>query len=270
MAVAVRFVLSPIAGLLLLLGGAPAGPAPQPDRVALRYEVFGPLGLHVLTSRTEIDEVGDRYAIASELATRGVVGIFFDLTGHAEVHGRLTTATAQPEAFREVRRRSGVERRNRVDYAADGTVTGGSTPPSPEPVAAAAARGTVDNLTAYFLVERRLARDGHCALSVAVFDGRHRFDLSFADAGREVLAPEAGQQFSGATIACRLVRREIAGFASESERGEGVRRGIIWYTQLMPGDLMVPVRMELETEIGAVTAYLAELHGRGVDLKLME
>jgi hypothetical protein len=33
---------------------------------------------------------------------------------------------------------------------------------------------------------------------------------------------------------------------------------------------MVPVRMELETQIGGVTAYLAELHGRGVDLKLME
>jgi hypothetical protein len=28
--------------------------------------------------------------------------------------------------------------------------------------------------------------------------------------------------------------------------------------------------MQLETQIGSVDAYLAELHGRGIDLQLME
>ncbi len=268
MASAVWLALSPIGGLLLLAGGSLAGPASQSERIALRYEVFGPLSLHVLTSRTEIDEVGDRYAIVSDLATRGVAGLVVELTGHGEVRGRLTAATAHPEAYREERRRNGEERRNRVDYPADGAVIGTSTPPPPEPVAAAAARGTVDNLTAYFLVERQLARDGHCALAVPVFDGRHRYDLYFANVGRQVLSPEGGQQFSGATIACRMTRVKIAGFASE--KGEGVERGTIWYAPLLPGDLMVPVRMQLATEIGAVDVYLAELRGRGVDLKLME
>jgi len=30
------------------------------------------------------------------------------------------------------------------------------------------------------------------------------------------------------------------------------------------------VRMQLEAQIGTVDGYLAELHGRGVNLKLME
>jgi hypothetical protein len=58
--------------------------------------------------------------------------------------------------------------------------------------------------------------------------------------------------------------------SADSEQDEGAKQGTIWYAKLIPGDLMVPVRMELETQIGGVTAYLAELHGRGVDLKLME
>jgi len=58
--------------------------------------------------------------------------------------------------------------------------------------------------------------------------------------------------------------------ASAPEQDEGARKGTIWYAPLLPGDVVVPVRMRLETQIGAVDAYLAELHGRGVDLRLME
>jgi len=39
---------------------------------------------------------------------------------------------------------------------------------------------------------------------------------------------------------------------------------------VMPGDLKLPVKAELVTEIGSVTGHLAELHGRGVDLKFKE
>jgi hypothetical protein len=58
--------------------------------------------------------------------------------------------------------------------------------------------------------------------------------------------------------------------APEGEQGEGARQGTFWYAPLLPGDVVVPVRMQLETQIGTVDAYLAELHGRGVDLQLMK
>lgn len=268
MASAVRLALSAIVALPLIACGALAGPASQGERLALRFEVFGALGLHVVTSRTKIEEIGDRYAITSDLSTNGLAGLVVTLAGHSEVRGRFTAAAAYPEMYREDRSRNGNERRSRVDYPPDGAVIGSSTPPPPDPVTPAEARGTVDNLTAYFLVERQLAREGQCALAVPVFDGRHRYDLDFANVGRQVLAPAGGQNFSGPTIVCRMTRVEIAGFGSET--GEGVQRGTIWYARLVPGDLLVPVRMQLVTEIGAVDVYLAELHGRGVDLKLME
>jgi hypothetical protein len=265
---AVRFSLFVVGSVLVALGLL-APPARAADPIALRFEVYGFAGLHVLTLKSTIDESGDRYAIGVDYATTGVAGVFVDVKTRAQVRGRLTQTAAQPEAYRKDTRRNGVDRHNRVDYLPDGTVVGGSTPALPTPIPASAGRGTVDNLTAYFLLERQLARTGSCALAVPVFDGRYRYELHFSDAGTKKLPFGGGQRFEGITTACRMTRRNIS-TGSEPEQDEGARQGTIWYAKLTPGDLMVPVRMELETQIGGVTAYLAELRGRGVDLKLMD
>ena len=166
-------------------------------------------------------------------------------------------------------RRNGVERHNQVDYHPDGGVDGKSTPALPDPVKPAAARGTVDNLTAYFRLERQLARTGRCALTQRVFDGRHAYDLVFADAGHRLLAPSGGQNFAGDTIACTMVRRNWPDFP-DPEKDEGARSGMIWYAKLLPGDLMVPVRIEMDTQFGVVDGYLAEIHASGLDRVLMQ
>jgi hypothetical protein len=252
----------------LLALGLAAAPAVAADRISARIEVYGPLGLHVLTLHTRLEETAERYAITTDYATTGVIAMVVEQSTHAEARGRVTPVSAQPESFRSDTRRNGDERHNSVDYRPDGTIDGSSTPPPPNPVALAAVRGTVDNLTAYLRLERQLATKKTCALTVPVFDGRHRYDLVFADAGQENLSPDGGQKFEGATIACRMTR-QIRG-VPDDERGEGAQKGTIWYATLLPGDVVVPVRMQLETQIGSVDAYLAELHGRGIDLQLME
>jgi hypothetical protein len=248
--------------------GLLAAPAIAADRITMRVEVYGPLNLHVLSLQTRLERTNDSYAVAVDYATTGVAGMVVDQKTHAETRGRVTPVSAQPESFRSTTRRNGVERHNRVEYRPDGSLDGRSDPPPPDPVAAAAVRGTVDNLTAYFRLERQIAAKKTCAMTVPVYDGGHRYDLVFQDAGQQKLTPEGGQKWEGPTIACRMTR-QIRGMP-DGEEGEGARRGTIWYAALLPGDLMVPVRMELETQIGTVDAYLAELHGGGVDLQLME
>jgi len=134
-------------------------------------------------------------------------------------------------------------------------------------VAAEQTRGTVDQLTAYFLVERQLALRGTCALVVPVFDGSGLYNLRFIDLKRETLSADGYQNFAGPSQVCEVTREDIVVNPDRNE--DTYRRGRIWYARVIAGDRMLPVRMEFDTAFGGVKGYLAELHGRGVNLNLM-
>src|SRR5260370_26787530 len=139
--------LAAIAFALLFIPGASRAPAGETDRVYARFEIFGVAGFHVLTNRTTIQEIGDQYAIAMDLDTRGLAIIFVDLPSHSEVHGELARGAARPEAYRADVRRNGAERHYAVDFRRDGSVANVATPASsaePFVVAAEQTRGAVD------------------------------------------------------------------------------------------------------------------------------
>ena len=262
-----------MAGMLPLVIAAAPPPAGQPDHVKYRVEIYGPAGLHVATTRSEIEETADSYKIKSAIETHGVASWFVSMTSTAEARGKLTAASAQPEKFVSETERNGIDRHGKVSYAEDGAVSGTSTPPPKDPmkpVASAQMRGTVDNLTAYFMLERQLGRGGKCDLTVPVFDGAQRYDLKFTDGGQQKLSPKGGQNFAGMTTVCQMKRIEIAGFPANPEDSEGARSGTLWYARIVPGDLVQAIRIEMETEAGQISAYLAEVEGSGTHLKLME
>jgi Protein of unknown function (DUF3108) len=264
-----RCALAVAAALLCALPSGSAAPAAEPERVQARFEIYGFAGFHVLTNRTTVEELGDRYAIAMDLDTRGLASVFVDLNSHSQVHGRLAREAPHPDDYRADVRRNGVERHYAVDYRGDGTVINASAPPAGRPlfVAAQQIHGTVDQLTAYFLVERQLARRGTCALVVPVFDGSGLYNLRFTDVKREMLTADGYQDFAGPSQVCEVVREDIA---TNPDRNEDTyHRGKIWYAHLISSDRMVPVRMEFDTAFGIVKGYLAELTGRGLDLHLM-
>jgi Protein of unknown function (DUF3108) len=246
-----------------------AAQAADLDHIEMRIEMFGAAGIHVATNHTTVEEAAERYAITTDVESRGIGAVFIDLTSHSEVHGRLTNAAVRPQAYLgEVHRNGGVTR-SRVEYAADGAVTAESIPPAETrtPVTPLLMRGTVDQLTAFFMIERQLASRGSCALVVAVFDGRRRYDLHFTDVAPEASPAAADRSFAGATQVCRMRREAMAGFLDDSGRTEGAYAGTLWFARLVRGDLMIPVQMEFSTEFGTVTGHLAKLSGRGVHLQ---
>ena len=205
-------VLPAILAASFLLASASKVPAEDTENIRVRFEIFGLAGLHVLTNRTIIEKAADRYSITMDLDTRGLARVFVDLTSHSEVHGRLARDAARPDAYHAEVLRNGVDRSYGVDYRTDGTVINASTPSSPgwaSSIPAAQIRGTVDQLTAYFLLERQLAQRGTCALVVPVFDGSALYNVRFTDIISEVLAADSYQNFAGPTQLCQLVREEI-------------------------------------------------------------
>ena len=251
-----------------------AAPAQEAAPVELRIEVYGFAGFHVLTNRTKLAAAGDRYSIATDLDTRGIASVFVDLTSHSEVRGRLTHDAVHPDAYHGDVRRNGSDRHYRIDYHADGTIASDQAPPSSALRSSAAVdqmRGTVDQLTAFFILERTLAQRGSCGLLVPVFDGLSRYNLRFTDAPPETLSPEGSQRFAGPTLACNISREDVAGFSGGQDANGGTyKQGKIWYARLAGGNQMVPVRMEFDTEFGRVDGYLAELRSPGVYLRFMD
>ena len=251
-----------------------AAPAQEADPVQLRIEVYGFAGFHVLTNRTSVAASGDRYSIATDIDTRGIARVFIDLTSHSEVRGRLTHDAARPDAYHGDVRRNGADRHYRIDYNPDGTVASEQTPPSAVLHTSAVVdqmRGTVDQLTAFFVLERQLAQRGSCGLVVPVFDGLSRYNLRFTDAQAETLSPEGPQRFAGPTLACNISREDVVGFpANQDANGGTYKQGKIWYARLAGGNQMVPVRMEFDTEYGRVEGYLAELRRADVDLRFTD
>jgi Protein of unknown function (DUF3108) len=249
--------------------------AAEPDPVELRIEIYGFAGFHVLTNRTSLAASGDRYRITMDLDTRGIATIFVDLTSHSEVSGQLISGAVHPATYYSDVRRNSVDRRYQIDYHGDGTIAAEASPPVAALATSSAAdqlRGTVDQLTAYFILERQLARSGTCALVLSVFDGRNRYNLRFTDAGAETLSADGHQHFAGQTQVCNVAREDLPGFAVNSSATEGTyRTGKIWYAHVAGGgSQMVPVRMEFDTEFGRVHGYLAELRGRGIDFHFMD
>lgn len=267
-----RFIPCPIltgtvAALLLGLW-AGAAPAARADLFSLRFEIFGFAGLHVATDRTRVETSDARYAIAMDLQTRGLAGFFDRFESHSEVGGRLTGDLVRPEEYRGEVHRDGADRKTRLDYDAKGAVSNDWNSPSIEPAAfvpAGQTRGTVDQLTAYFLLERQLASRGTCNAVIPVFDGLHRYNLRFTDAPPQPLPTEVGRYFPGPVWVCAMSRQDIGGSA---DRTYGAYAGKIWYVRLGREGRVVPVRMEFDTELGPVTGYLAALRGPGINLRL--
>jgi len=267
----VRLAALAVTTAMVVLPGAIRLPAAEADRVEARFEIYGFAGFHVLTNRTTVQEVGRRYAVAMDLDTRGLASIFVDLTSHSEVHGEFAGGSPHPDAYRADVRRNSVDRHYAVDYRRDGTVINASASSSaarPFFVSADQIHGTVDQLTAYFMLEHQLVQRGTCSLVVPVFDGSGYYNLRFSDIGRDVLSPDRFQNFAGSSEACKVTREDIVVNPDRNE--DTYKQGRIWYAQVIPGDRMLPVRMEFDTAFGSVKGYLAELRGRGVDLKMLK
>ena len=261
-------LLSALAAALLFLGfRVGAVPAPAPDRMQARFEIFGFGGLHLLTNNTRLETSAGRYAIAMDLTTRGVASVFVDLDSHSQVRGWLNGDAAQPQQYSGETRRGGTDRRSHLEYGPDGSLLNAEVSPPIErsiSLAADRTRGTVDQLTAYYLVERQLALHNTCRRVVAVFDGNHRYDLHFRDAPPEPLPAGSDPRFGGPVRLCEMTRKDIAGPADHSE---GAYRGRIWYAFVGRRDVMMPVEMEFDTSVGLVKGHLAELHARDLDLR---
>lgn len=229
-----------------------AAPTPASAAMALRYQATL-IGLPLANVSAVLDP-RSTFRITSDLETAGIVDLFSPWRHHASAAGRLS---ADGAGIAGVRYRGDSVRRSEETYAqllfepTLTTVEAVKLAPKalsenrqvPPPLR----NGTVDPLTAFYILAERLDRGRGCDGPIAVFDGRYRYDLLMS------AGPDA--------LSCHIAYRQVAGFSKSKEPYVDASKatpGLIRYVRLADGFPPVPQRLEVPTRFGSVVVALAD------------
>lgn len=249
---------------------ATAGPAGAADGVRLLYRVHVG-GIAVLDAAADVSVAPGRYSVSVQAETEGLIGRFAAWRSRSSASGALAGAGPAPDSFRASSLWRGEPRSVRIDYGPGGALTAVADPPADgverDPVPPDLQQGTLDPLSAVVAAMIGVRQEGTCGRSLPVFDGRHRYDLSFAPLGGRRLERSRYSVFAGDALHCRASYRSIAG--QWKNRGSGwFRPGggaaerppvDVYIAPVRDGVPPVPVRVETDSPFGSVVAHLVEV-----------
>lgn len=267
---------------------AEPGPEPAPvinvakgETLSLGYDIYLG-GLHALSATVDVTEDGPRYRVSATGETRGLIDFLFAWTSHAKATGRRVGDGYRPQRYVSASRWRGRARGRRLDFFGGGAYRLERTPKRKapghrKPLPPEMIHHTVDPLTAALGAITQLARSGTCGGTIRVFDGKRRYDVTFADEGADVVDPSPLSIFHGAARRCSFTMDRIHGFKKRrwytnfwddsEDDGRGAWRFQVWIAQPRPGVPPVPVRFEGETHHGGVMIHLnhAQVKPPGID-----
>ena len=249
---------------VLALAALPAWSA-KAEPIRAVYSVRGG-GLQVMRVEAVLDlDMAGRYSIRALWRTTGVARLFggADFSGSAE--GRWAGGAAQPVRYAVDGSWRGEPRRTVLEYPSGQPVMRIRLPesdPEREPVPEALRRGTMDQFSAIAQLTRVIAETGRCDGRASVFDGTRRVEMQARTVGRDRIFPWS-TAWHGEALRCAFTGRQTAGFrrdASDAEREKEPKEGIAWMAPPRPGDVPIPVRLEVPSRLfGALTIYLMEV-----------
>jgi len=237
---------------------AAAIPATADTRIEGRYAI-SIAGLTIGTVAVVLDVRTDGYVVAGSAKLTGVVRAIASAHGTAAVRGNIVGARLVPQSY--VMTAESQKKTDEVRIAmANGTVRDFSAVPplQPEPdrvpLSEAHLKGVLDPLSAaLFIVPGTgdVLSPEVCNRTIAVFDGRYRYEVEFSFVRIESVSGAKG--YSGQTVLCNVAYRPIAGHrttktATRYEHGNDKIR--IWFAPIPGTRALVPYRATVGTVLG--------------------
>jgi hypothetical protein len=243
-----------------------------PKKLDLKYDIYAG-GFHALDASLELDLNRRAYDIGVAAKTEGFIGSMFpwqatySTSGHADSKGVLipTTAVSHSAWGHKVNV-------TEMTYDPKGTLVKtteqeGARTTIKRDFDPKMANDAVDMLTGALLMMQNTRHTQKCEGSFPVFDGKRRFNITLHDDGTEAIAKSKYSSFEGQALRCTLKVEPVAGFKpKDMKRGwlavqahtEAHRKApTIWLARLDKQGPVVPVRMEIASEYGAVVAHLS-------------
>jgi len=260
-----------------------ASPAVAESRdVDLSYSIYIG-GFQVASLKIDLDLAAEDYNIAAKVSTTGMVGRMFPWWMKAYSRGEIVSAGlggagvgVVPVSAGQRNNWRGRERFIDMKFT-DGIARIDKIAPKPETddrdkVPVAMRTGVVDLASAIVSIIRKMDGDQACAADIPVFDGRRRYDLVSVPDGSEKLKRSGYTPFVGETVNCIVSVRKKAGFKKNDDSGwnDKGRSARVWMGKAFGDVPPVPVRLTLDTPLGALIAHLsaAEYASGGQKVKL--
>jgi len=252
-----------------VLAGAPARAAGGRE-VTLDYAVYiGGFETIRISFKTALGATDYRMKMA--LDGQGVLDWWFSWNMSAFSEGRLAGGAVVPVRAGADSAWNGKHRRTRLSYAGGGApyaiMPSAIIEPAPDdddrdvvpPDLRAGARDLAGAVLAGLSrLDRNLDGSRGCAVREAVFDGRRRYDLVLDPLGQDFIRRNEYSPFSGPALRCAVKIERIAGFRrtvtpSRWRKSDGAT---LWIGRAFANFPPVPVRLELDTVLGGLRAYL--------------
>jgi hypothetical protein len=265
--------------LLILLFVMPAHadlPTIADTHVNAQYEIYGG-GFHLLDANLSIDLQKQKFDAHLHANTRGTIGNLFpwwnDVHSSGNIHPHLM------ETLEHVSENSWLGKVHRVTLEYDGK--GGFIKkivfPTPaeenrEEVAPELTKNTQDLMSAGLTLLQRVSEGESCNQTLAVYDGRRRFNLKFVQIGMDDLPPNRYGIYHGPAMQCDMTIERVAGFWKDyqtawTEDGDAQMKLSFWLAPIKPGGPMIPVRARTYGDFGTVFIHLTGGTVDGQDLK---
>jgi hypothetical protein len=201
---------------------------------------------------------------------QGILNWWFSWTMSAFSEGKLAAGGIMPVRAGSDSHWNGKHRRTRLSYSGSGAPTALIEPAATDddrtPVPPDLRAGALDLAGAVLAGMSRLSAGvdnaangkGSCDVDEPVFDGRRRYNLVLEHLGRDVLEKNDYSVFSGPALRCGVKIDRIAGFrlnppTSKWRKSDGAT---LWVGRAFANFPPVPVRLELETLLGALRVHL--------------
>lgn len=223
------------------------------------YEVT--LGaLQVATGGWTVEVSGNRYSMEARGRTTGLVNILAHGSGSASAQGTVNGTRLVPTAYK-----LDIQSRNSLDQIrialAGGSVKTLSVEPVPkpsderEPLTESHKRGVLDPISAGVIpgAGAEGVGPGVCSRTLAVFDGRQRFNLELSFKRIEMVKAQKG--YSGPVVVCGIRYEPLGGHypARASTRVMRESRDMeAWYAPLSGTPFVAAYRLAIPTAVGTI------------------
>ena len=246
---------------ILLTGGATTEAAAQAKLEAHYRATLS--GLPIGSGSWTVDLADDRYTMAASGHASGVFRIFASGSGGGAVTGSLHGGRAVPVSYA-----SAVRTKHKTDEVKM-ALTGGAVKnlsieppfepgPGHVPLTEAHKRGVLDPISAGVLPRAGGDTLGpeSCQRTVAVFDGRMRFDAALSFKRMERVRSEKG--YEGPAIVCAIAYHPLGGHETEKFAIKFLRENRdmeVWYVPIAGTRFLAVYRISIPTMLGPATLY---------------